>query len=236
MSLRGSATGVHRHFRESGNRDSRGRAWLTWHVNAWPGRVVRISRNRRCQWIPLDRRRWWRSIGRCQSPGPVRGFVLAGGVTVMYVDFWVFPGGGWAKMGGVCGTGWGEGAGWLCWSAIGRPGGWGIRCWRWCGERGQPGWCVNGLDGAQWARPAASDPGGAGQRRVVRRRRRRGGGTQSPPRWVILIGSAGIAVHPWAGRSFQRSSRCGWLNQVEHGPHPGRRGRRVIKMARRWSW
>ncbi|REW18134.1 polyketide synthase, partial [Mycobacterium tuberculosis] len=41
-----------------------------------------------------------------------------------------------------------------------------------------PGWCVQWADRAQWARPAASDPGGVGQRRVVRRRRRRGGGTR----------------------------------------------------------
>ncbi len=92
---------------------------------------------------------------------------LAGGVTVMGLPS-IFVGfsrqRGWLPMGDVrrlrprpTAPGGARAPGWLCWSGYRTPGGWGIRCWRWCGERGQPGWCVNGL----------TAPNGLAQQRVI---------------------------------------------------------------------
>ena len=128
-------------------------------------------RARRCRWIRRVRRHWWRMHLAAQSLRSGEcDLALVGGVTVMatpamFVEFSrqrALAADGRCKV--VCrrrrrnrvlrgrrGRWW--------WSAWLMRGGWGIRCWRWCGGR-----AVN-QDGAS---NGLATPNGPAQQRVIR--------------------------------------------------------------------
>lgn len=151
LSLRGSATGVYTGiFAASyGNRDTgglQGYGLTGTSISVASGRVSyvlglqgpAVSVDTACS-SSLVAIHWAMSSlrsGECD-------LALAGGVTVMGLPS-IFVGfsrqRGWLPMGDVrrlrprpTAPGGARAPGWLCWSGYRTPGGWGIRCWRWCG-------------------------------------------------------------------------------------------------------